>query len=108
MSIANEDLQDYVFLEQFEQEELWSKEDLNRGRRLLQKLCRKLDKEEEPDVDTFYELTQAMAEDFNAMSEAGVRIDASAREAIETDVQTIAEAYGLDIDVEEALSTREW
>jgi hypothetical protein len=58
------------------------------------------------------ELTQATAEAFNELQdeffEAGSEIETAAREAIGGDVAFILEAYGYDVDIEEAIGNRDW
>lgn len=41
-------------------------------------------------------------------SEAGSEIETAACEAIGSDVEFILEAYGYDVDIEEAIGNRDW
>jgi hypothetical protein len=59
-----------------------------------------------------YEHTQATTESFNEMidkfDEAGSDLETAARECIAGDIDFILKAYGYAVDLEEAISNRDW
>ncbi len=81
------------------------------GQALLLELAAKIERER-PVGEAVYALTHATTEAFNdlqeAFYEAGSEIETVAREAIAEDVDFVLKTYGYDVDLEEAISPRDW
>lgn len=82
-----------------------------RGQALLWALAERIETQK-PVGDAVLLLTQATTELFNQLAEDFVEQDSEietvAREAIGDDIGAILEAYGYDVDIEEAIGNRDW
>ena len=82
-----------------------------RGQALLWALVERIETQK-PIGDAVLLLTQATTELFNQLDEdfheQDSEIETVAREAIADDIRAILEAYGYDVDIEEAISGRDW
>jgi len=81
------------------------------GQALLLELAARIERER-PVGEAVYALTHATTEAFNdlqdAFYEAGSEIETVAREAIADDIDFVLKTYGYDVDLEEAISPRDW
>ncbi len=84
---------------------------VQKGRRILHDLCGRIEKDK-PDAAAVLVLCHAATESFNSLAqefnENESEIETVARECIGGEFDTILKAYGFEIDVEEAMSPRDW
>lgn len=111
MPIQNEKVRARTFLEAMLADSYFPKHLVGKGQVLLCHLAERIE-QEAPEGEAVYELTQATTDAFNELQEefgaAGSEIETAAREAIGGDVEFILEAYGYDVDIEEAIGNRGW
>jgi hypothetical protein len=111
MLIQNEKVREHTFLRAMLADTYFPKHLVGKGQDLLRQLAERIERAA-PEGEAVYELTQATAEAFNELQdeffEAGSEIETAAREAIGGDVAFILEAYGYDVDIEEAIENRDW
>ena len=112
MSIVNAQLKDYQFLREMQEDNYFPPALVEKGRRILVKLCEEIESRSPQTLEALYALTHAASDEFNALAEEfeenGSEIETAARENIGADFSYIAKAYGFDADVEELIATREW
>jgi hypothetical protein len=84
---------------------------VQKGQRLLLELARDIDRQA-PEGEAVYLLTHATTEAFNDLAEefeeADSEIETVARESIAASIDDILEAYGYEVDLEEAIAPRDW
>jgi hypothetical protein len=111
MPIQNEKVRGHTFLEAMLADGYFPEHLVGKGQDLLRQLAERIEREA-PEREAVYKLTQATAEAFNELQEefweASSEIETAAREAIAGDVEFILEAYGYDVDIEEAIGNRDW
>jgi hypothetical protein len=111
MPIQNEKVRGHTFLKAMLADAYFPKHLVGKGQDLLRQLAERIEREA-PEGEAVYKLTQATAEAFNELQdefwEADSEIETAAREAIAGDVEFILEAYGYDVDIEEAIGNRDW
>ena len=111
MPIENERVREHTLLKDMLADGYFPKHLVAKGQELLRQLAERIEREA-PEGEAVYKLTQATAEAFNQLQaeflKAGSDIETAAREAIAGDVAFILEAYGYDVDIEEAIRNRDW
>jgi hypothetical protein len=111
MPIQNEKVREHTFLQAMLTDNYFPKHLVGKGQHVLRQLAERIEREA-PEGEAVYALTRATTETFNEMqeefAEAGSEIETAAREAIGGDVEFILEAYGYDVDIEEAIENRDW
>jgi hypothetical protein len=111
MPIENDKVREHTFLQPMLADTYFPKHLVGKGQDLLRRLAERIE-HEAPEGKAVYELTQATTEAFNELqeefAEADSEIETAAREAIAGDVQFILNAYGYDVDIEEAIANRDW
>ncbi len=84
---------------------------VKKGQGILKALAARIEKEN-PQGEAVYALTHATTEEFNALQEEffeeDSEIETAARESIAGDIGFILEAYGYDLDLEEAIAPSDW
>jgi hypothetical protein len=84
---------------------------VRKGQQLLLDLAARIELQK-PAGEAVYALTHATTEAFNDLQEEFLaedsEIETAAREAIGADVEFILKTYGYDVDIEEAISPRDW
>lgn len=112
MGIKNEQLKDYQFLAEMLQDAYFPANLVEKGQKILVRMCERIEAELPADLDALYKITQSSTEEFNTLGEEfeenGSEIETAARECIGTDFEFIARAYGFVPDIEALISTREW
>ncbi|MFE7776123.1 DUF5713 family protein [Streptomyces sp. NPDC057445] len=113
MSITNQQVKEYAFLQVLYADAYFPDHVLDKGRRILLALCERIERERPADLTALYVLTEAATEEFNALEAefdaAGSEIETVAREEIAEDFWFVASAYGFgDADAEELIAAREW
>jgi hypothetical protein len=111
MPIRNENVREHPFLQAMLADSYFPKHLVGKGQHILRQLAERIEREA-PEGVAVYELTRATTQTFNELQEqfleAGSEIETAAREAIGSDVEFILEAYGYDVDIEEAIAKRDW
>ena len=109
--LKNQRLQSYAFLQGMYDDGYFPNFLVDKGKAILVSLCEQIEKTK-PLGDEVLKLTHAATEEFNELAEEfgehGSEIETAARDCIGTDFASILEAYGYDIDVEEAIAPRDW
>lgn len=110
---ANEQIKSHAFLQCMYEDEYFPKHLVDKGKRILVRLCERIEKEKPADETALYVLTHAATNDFNDLAEefveADSEIETAARECIASDFDFIAKAYGFaNADVEKLVGTRDW
>lgn len=113
MAITHAIMKDYEFLAGMYADTYYPRNLVDQGRDILMRLCEQIEAQAPADEDALYDLTQAAAEEFNALqeafNEAGSDLETVARECIAEDFGAIMDAYGFeDADLEEAIASRDW
>ncbi|WP_370382588.1 DUF5713 family protein [Catenulispora sp. GAS73] len=113
MPITNNAMADYAFLAELYEDDYFPDHVVDKGKAVLIRLCERLEADRPADLDALYALTQAAAEEFNALEPefeaAGSEIETVAREEICGDVYNIAVAYGFaNADHERLTHLRNW
>jgi len=112
MTIENERLAQYPFLQAMFADGYFPDAEVDKGKAILVELCEQIETATPETLDELYALTHAATERFNALAEdfeaAGSEIETAARDCIATDFDEIARAYGFDADIEELVAPRDW
>ena len=112
MVISNRDLQDHKFLAGMYGDAYFPPFLVDKCKAILVRLCESIEKERPQDASALCVLTHAATEEFNRLAEEfeenDSEIETGAREVIAEDFDTIAKAYGFDVDVEELIAPRDW
>lgn len=111
MPIQNEKVRAHTLLKPMLADDYFPGHLVGKGQDLLRQLAERIEREA-PKGEAVYALTQSTAGAFNELQEeffeAGSEIETVAREAIAADVEFILDAYGYDVDIEEAIGNRDW
>jgi hypothetical protein len=111
MAIQNEKVRAHTLLEPMLTDAYFPRHLVEKAQDLLRQLAERIE-HETPEGTQVYNLTQSTTEAFNSMQdeffEVGKEIETVAREAIAADIEFILEAYGYDVDIEEAIGNRDW
>jgi hypothetical protein len=112
MPLANAAVRDHAFLKDMFADTYFPKHLVEKGKQILLALCARIEGERPADAAAVIVLTHAATEEFNALAEEfgeeGSEIETAAREAIAEDFGFILESYGFDVDLEDAIATRDW
>jgi len=112
MTITNEKLKDYPFLQGMSEDDYFPQFLVEKGKKILTNLCEEIEAKNPKDDEALYVLTHAATDQFNALSEEfeenESEIETVAREWISEDFSFIASAYGFDAEREELIATRDW
>jgi hypothetical protein len=113
LSITNQQVTQYAFLQALYGDEYFPDHVLDKGKGILLSLCERIEAERPADLAALYALTEVATERFNALEAefeaADSEIETVAREEIAEDFAFVASAYGFeDADVEELIAGREW
>ena len=110
--INNEQLKSHKFLAEMHSDEYYPKKLVDKGVKILIKLCEKIESDKPKSLESLYKLTHAATEKFNSLEEEFAdnesEIETVARECIAAEFVLISKAYGFDADAEELISNREW
>lgn len=110
--IANDTLKSHEFLADMIKDAYFPKQLVQKGQKILDRLCERIEAERPNDLEALYAITHASTEEFNALAEEfedqNSEIETAARDCIGSDFAHIAKAYGFDADIEELISPREW
>lgn len=112
MPITNEALKEHPFLEEMYEDSYFPNPLVDKGKAILVRLCEAIEAQKPASDEALLELTHAATEEFNVLAEEFLEqdseIETGARECIAADFETIAEAYGFNVDIEDVIATREW
>jgi hypothetical protein len=111
MPIQNAKVREHTLLKPMLADSYFPGHLVEKGQDLLRQLAERIEREA-PEGNAVYGLTRTTTEAFNKLAEefweADSEIETVAREAIGADVAFILEAYGYDVDIEEAIGNRDW
>ncbi|MET8404867.1 DUF5713 family protein [Streptomyces sp900116325] len=113
MPITNQQAAGHAFLRQLYVDSYYPDHVVDEGRRILVRLCERIEAEQPSDLAALYVLTHAATKEFNLLETefeaAGSEIETVAREEIAEDFWFVASTYGFtDADIEELIGTRDW
>ena len=112
MAISNKDLLNHKFLAGMYSDGYFPPFLVDKSKAILVRLCESIEKQQPKDASALCVLTHAATEEFNRLAEEfeenDSEIETAAREVIAGDFDTIAKAYGFDVDVEELIAPRDW
>ncbi|QNK66771.1 DUF5713 family protein [Variovorax sp. PAMC26660] len=112
MPITNPQLLNHPFLQEMYLDAYFPDFLVDKCKQIFVRLCEAIEAQKPSDNASLLRLTHAATEEFNALAEEfdenGSELETAAREAIAADFETIAKAYGFDIDTEELISPRDW
>ncbi|MEZ4452548.1 MAG: DUF5713 family protein [Nannocystaceae bacterium] len=108
MPIADPTLRAHTFLAEMIADSYFPRALIADGQRILVELCEAIERERPADGEGIYALTRAATERFNELCDVYEEIETAAREAIAGDFDRILRTYGYAIDLEEAISDRDW
>jgi hypothetical protein len=111
MPIQNEKVRDHTLLKPMLTDAYYPGHLVAKGQDFLRQLAERIEREA-PEGEAVCILTQATTEAFNQLQEefwqADSEIETVAREAIAADVKFILEAYGYEVNIEKAITNRDW
>ena len=113
MPISNQAMKSYEFLTDMYDDEYFPDFLVDKCRDVLVQLCEQIEDNDPQDEDSLFELTHGAVDLINALegefNENDSELETGAREALAEDFAAILEAYGFaEVDLEEAISNREW
>ena len=112
MSLTNEKMQDYPFLQEMYDDDYFPPFLVDKCKAVLVGLCEKIESSKPDSDEEFLELTHAATEEINDLQDEFLdndsEIETGAREALGADFEYITKAYGFDIDIEDVIATRDW
>ena len=113
MSISNQDIKDYPFLEEMYEDEYFPDFLVDKGKNILLQLSEDIEHQQPETLEELYALTHAATEQFNELAEEfednDSEIETAARDCIGTDFYEIVKIYGFEeADIEELIATRDW
>lgn len=112
MPITNDRLKDHPFLQEMYEDDFFPTHLVDKGRAILIRLCEEIEKEKPATNEAFLQLTHAATMEFNVLDqelqENASEIETEGREIIGADFQSIADAYGFKVDIEDVIAPREW
>ncbi len=111
--ITNEQLKTHAFLQGMTRDPYFPAHLVDKGKKILERLCEEIERQRPQDEAALYVLTHAATEEFNTLAEEFAdndsEIETAARDCIATDFEFIAKAYGFgEADIEELVATRDW
>jgi hypothetical protein len=105
--ITNEKIRAHKFLEGMYSDSYFPKFLVDECREILLELCERIETEKPADAAGLYVLSQAATEKINDLQDdfldAGSELETAARDCIVSEFEVIFEAYGWDVDLEEAV-----
>ena len=111
MSVKKHEVKQHNFLAPLRGDRYFPEHLLDKGAALLMQLAERIE-QEQPQGEAVYALTHETTELFNDLQEeffaAESEIETAAREAIAADFQFILTTYGYKVDLETAISPRDW
>ena len=112
MPIANPELAKYTFLQPMRDDSYFPSLLVEKGAQILIDLCLAIEMKKPESKPALLVLTHAATGRFNELAvefeEAGSEIETAARDAIGVDIETIVKTYGFDVEIEEAIASRDW
>lgn len=112
MPITNPAVLAHPFLKEMFDDTYFPNVIVEKGKQILLRLCERIEAEKPASAVAIYVLTHEATEHFNELAEEfyehDSEIETAARECIAADVKFILATYGLDVDLEEAISNRDW
>lgn len=112
MAITNQQLKDYPFLQEMYEDDYFPKFLVDKGKGILVRLCEAIEARRPDNAADLFQLTHAATDEFNVLGEEFLENDSEletgAREAIAANFDFIVKSYGFDVDIEEAIATRDW
>lgn len=112
MELKNEKMKSYEFLKDMYQDGYFPNFLVDKGKKILVDLCLEIESKAPKIDDELFVLTHAATELFNDLQEEfeenDSELETGARESIGEDFYTILKAYGYEVDVEDAIATRDW
>ncbi len=110
--LQNLTMKDHSFLPSMYSDPYFPNDCVDKVKEVLIALCRRIEANNDLDLEGLYRLTHASTEDINDLetcfAEQDSEIETAAREAIADAFATIANAYEFEADVEELIATRTW
>ncbi len=111
MPITNEQMQGHEFLAGMYRDDYFPDFLVDKGKQILVRLCERIETQK-PVGESVLELTHAATEEFNELQEEfwenDSELETVARECIADDFGTILDAYGYEVDLEDAIAPRDW
>lgn len=111
MTLTNKRVHEHGFLAAMLNDSHYPAELVRAGQGLIFALAERIERRQ-PVGDAIYVLTHETTCQFNELQktfrERGSDIETTARDAITEDIEFVLEAYGYDVDLDQALATREW
>ena len=112
MAITNQAVRSHLFLKEMFDDTYFPDPLVEKGKQLLLRLCERIEAEKPVGAEAVYVLTHEATEGFTQLAEEfyeqDSEIETAAREAIAADVAFILASYALEVDLEEAISNRDW
>ncbi|CCN72760.1 DUF5713 family protein [Vibrio nigripulchritudo] len=112
MTLKNEALKEYEFLKGMYRDQYYPNFLVDKGKDILINLCTNIESQSPKTKEEVLKLTHQATDKFNDLQEAfwqhDSEIETVAREYIAEDFISILKAYGFEIDIEDAISTRDW
>ncbi|WP_018918089.1 DUF5713 family protein [Vreelandella zhanjiangensis] len=112
MTIQNQQILAHSFLSDMQKDSYFPAAQVEKGIKILFKLCKAIEDKKPSSLEQLYTLTHAATEDFNLLGEEleenGSELETAARDNIGADFEFIAKAYGFEADVEELTAPRDW
>lgn len=110
--IKNEKAREHEFLSDMYSDGYYPNLLVDKCREILVDLCIQIETRNPTSEEELFELTHAATERINDLDEEfednDSELETGAREALGGDFAFILEAYGFDVDVEDAIAPREW
>lgn len=111
-NVENPEIRSHSFLESMYMDDYYPKNLVNKSKNVLIKLCVDIEHTNPSTTEELLNITHAATDQFNELmyefQDQGSDLETLAREAIASDIAFILSTYGYDIDIEDAIATREW
>lgn len=111
-NIENLEIRSHSFLEPMYMDDYYPKNLVDKSKNVLIKLCADIEKTNPSTTEELLNITHAATDQFNELmyefQDQGIDLETIAREAIASDIAFILSTYGYDVDIEDAIATREW
>lgn len=111
-TLNHEKMKNHTFLEMMYNDAYFPNHLVDKGKKILVKVCEKIEHKRPETVQELYVLTHAATEEFNALNEEFYQhdseIETAARECIADQFYILATAYGYTADIEELIAPRDW
>lgn len=112
MTISNEQLKNYPFLQGMYDDKYFPNLLVDKGKQILIRLCEAIESQQPKDSEDLFRLTHSATNEFNELDEEfqanGSELETVARDVIGTNFDFIVKSYGFDVDSEEVIASRDW